>query len=94
MHKLGIDSETAREIEPEMAQWGSLVKTNAILADIYDMMATINSNLCAIGTGKKTSRPPKYPRPKDRKKEKIGKDALPPEELKAWLERKRKEKEG
>ena len=52
-----------RELRPDLAQWATLSKTNALLADIYDELAAINANLCAKGTGKKPKRPKPYPRP-------------------------------
>lgn len=91
MRHLDIDSETARELDPELTAWGSAVKTNAILADIFDVLAMINANLCAIGSGKKAKMPKKYARPGDKDKKKIGKNALPPDELRAWFDKKRKE---
>ena len=91
MHKLDIGSETARELDPELAAWGGTPKTNAILADIYDMLAMINANLCAMGSGKRATRPKNYQRPGDKQKKTLGKNALPPEELKAWFNKKREE---
>lgn len=71
-----------REMRPEIAQWSTTAKTNAILADIYDMLAAINANLCAKGSGKRPKRPKPYPRPGAASNQrKIGK-ALPVDELK------------
>ena len=92
MHKLDIDSETAKELDPDLAHWSGNFKTNAILADIYDMLAMINANICAMGTGKRAKKPKGYPRPGDNKAQKIGKNALPPDELRAWFEKKRKQR--
>jgi hypothetical protein len=75
-----------------LAAWGSVVKTNAILADIYDVLSLINANLCAIGSGKRAKQPAKYSRPGDNNKQKIGKNALPPDALRAWFDRKRNER--
>lgn len=79
------------ELEPDLARWAGQLKTNAILADIYDMLSMINANLCAMGSGKKAKKPKPYPRPNDKDKKTIGKKALPPEELRAWFDKKRKE---
>ena len=89
LHKLDIGSETARELDPDLAAWGGLPKTNAILADIYDMLAMINANLCAMGSGKRATRPKGYQRPGDKQKQSLGKNALPPAELRAWFDKKR-----
>ena len=81
------------ELDPDLARWSGVPKTNAILADIYDMLAMINANLCAIGSRKQAKKPPSYPRPGDKNKQHIGgKNALPPDELRAWFEMKRKER--
>ena len=75
-----------------MAYWSSRAKTNAILADIFDMLSQINANLVAVGSHKASKKPKAYPRPGDNNKreKKIGKNALPVNELDSWLARKRK----
>lgn len=90
LHHIDINSEVARELDPELSDWGGTVKTNAILADIYDMLAMINANLCAMGSGKRAKKPKSYKRPGDKDKQHIGKGALPPDELRKWFENKRK----
>ena len=92
LHKPDIHSELAKEMEPDLAAWAETVKTNAILADIFDILAMINANICAIGTGKKAKKPKKFPRPTDKETKQIGKDALPLDELREWFKKKRKEK--
>lgn len=70
-----------RELRPDISIWGTTAKTNALLADIYDMLAAINANLCAKGSGKRPKRPKPYPRPGESKTErKIGKP-MPIDEL-------------
>ena len=70
-----------RELRPDISTWGTTAKTNALLADIYDMLAAINANLCAKGSGKRPKRPKPYPRPGESKTErKIGKP-MPIDEL-------------
>lgn len=80
------------ELDPDLASWAGTVKTNALLADIYDLLAMINANLCAMGTGKRAKKPKPYSRPGDKDKKKIGKNALPAEELREWFNNKRKER--
>lgn len=82
------------ELNPDISAWASTLKTNAILADIIDMLATINANLMAIGSGKAAKRPKPYPRPgkKPHDEERhFGSGALPPDELRAWFDKKRAE---
>jgi len=57
-----------RELRPDIAQWSTTAKTNAILADIYDVLSAINANLCAKGSGKRPKRPKPYPRPVEQNK--------------------------
>ena len=81
-----------RAVRPDLAEWGTASKTNAILADIYDVLAMINANLVALGSGKKAKIPKDYPRPGVEEKkdtEHFGSEGLPLDELKAWLENKR-----
>ena len=82
-----------REMRPDLAQWSTTAKTNALLADIYDVLSAINANLCAKGTGKKPKRPKPYPRPgKNKTTRHIG-TALPIEELKRRIFGNKKEGE-
>ena len=86
-----------QELQPEMAAWNDTLKTNAILADIFDMLASINANLVAIGTRKAARKPKSYPRPgrKDPDNERhFGSGALPPDELRRWFEEKRAKHAG
>lgn len=68
------DSAVIREIHPEESAWATTVKTNSILADIYDVLSAINANLTAIGSGKPAKRVKPYPRPghKDEDTQHIG----------------------
>lgn len=86
-----------REMHPDESAWSTQVKTNAILADIFDILAQINANLVALGSGRPAKQPKPYPRPIKKKPEHerhFGRDALPPDELRKWFEMKRKENAG
>ena len=86
-----------QKLNPEVSAWSETLKTNAILADIFDMLAIINANLMAIGSGKRAKRPKPYSRPVQHDPENEqhwGRDALPVEELHAWIEDKRTEHAG
>ena len=92
------DSALARELDDEYPIWSMRIKTNGILADIYDILAQINANLVAIGEGRESKQIKPYPRPgvedtRDNVKH-FGKGALPKGEFRKWLERKRREKNG
>jgi len=89
---IGPDSALVREVEPEAYIWASRAKTNALLADIFDLLGAINANLCAKGTKRRPKKPKPYPRPGDKEKERetthIGKGALPPDKLREWFKQK------
>lgn len=85
IRKLPTDSATFKELHPEFAEWSSTLKTNVILADIYDVLSQINANLCAVGSRKQPHRIKPYPREWTKQKDKIGKDALPAPELETWI---------
>lgn len=90
-------SALMREMHPDESAWSTQVKTNAILADIFDILAQINANLVALGSGRPAKQPKPYPRPVKKKPEHerhFGRDALPPDELRKWFEMKRKENAG
>lgn len=94
LKKMDIHSALFRELNPDIAIWSDTAKTNAILADIYDVLASINANLIAIGSRKQARKPKPYPRPVKQEhddEQRFGKGALPPEELHEWIERKRAE---
>ena len=82
-----------RELFPEQTSWAGAQRTNMILVDIWDMLAQINANLVAVGSRKPARKIKPYPAPwrkPDTETRHIGKGALPPDELHAWIENKRK----
>lgn len=88
------DSAFAREMDPEVSAWGTTMKTNMILADIWNILASINANLVAIGSHKPAKTPKPYPRPGQKRpdeEKRIGSGALPPDQLRRWFEMKREE---
>ena len=96
LRHLPADSAFMRELYPESAPWATTTKTNAILADIYDLLSVINSNLVAIITRKPPKEPKRYPRPgvkqqKNENEQHFGSGALPAVELRSWFEEKRRQ---
>jgi len=88
---LKSDSALARDLG-NATGWEDTVKTNAILADIYDLLQIVNANLCLhISKGKKKVRVKPYPRPgMSEDKHKLGKGALKSvESLRKWIRSKR-----
>ena len=91
VENIGLDSAMGRELNPELHQWSNTLTTNKILADIYDMLAQINSNLVAIGSRKPAKKPKTYPRPgKNDNGEKYGSGAVPVYEMRKMFVKKRK----
>lgn len=95
LRHLPADSAFMRELYPESAPWATTAKTNAILADIFDVLSGINSNLVAIATGKPPREPKRYPRPgvkqqKNENERHFGSGALPAKDLRNWFEEKRR----
>ena len=76
IENLPIDSALGQELNPkdEYGIWHKTLKTNAILADIYDVLVKVNT--------KKGRTPVPNPRPKERKT--IGRDAIPISEFWDW----------
>jgi hypothetical protein len=81
-----------RSVDPELADWTTRTKTNALLADIFDELAWIHASLESIRTRKPVRRPTLIKRPAanagPNETRKIGSGALPPAELHEWIERK------
>ena len=90
---LPTNSATYQELHPEVSDWGTQLRTNIILADIYDILSQINLNMIGGFSRKKSHKAKLYPRPWNKKKDrKIGKGALPKNQLHEWIEKKRKER--
>ena len=94
LHRVEPCGAIAHEIEPDIAAFSSSFKTNAILADIYDVLALINANLVAGFSRKRSSKPKRYPRPGDDSKRRIGKESVTINELDSWLENKKRQAGG
>lgn len=84
IRNLGRDSALSREIN-NTAGWETTSQTNAILADIYDILQVI---ALSINHKKKPIKP--YPRPGAKDIRKFGKGALPVKDLHQWI----KERQG
>ena len=71
------------------SDWGNSLRTNALLADIFDMLQILHADLVAWASGgKKKMKITPYPRPgkdENTNKRKLGKGALPLNELRAWF---------
>lgn len=82
---LSFDSALARDLDEDVGTWNSRMKTNYLLADIFD--ALININYCLVKmTGGRAQKPKPYPRPKDKRNIKhYGKGALTIDEMRKFV---------
>lgn len=91
---LGPESNFAKELDPEMYAWNTRLKTNTILADIYDMLALINANIVAVGSHNRTKKPSFYPRPSKNTGDHYGNEAIPAKDLRKLFAERRKKHVG
>ena len=71
------------------SEWETTIKTNAILADIFDMLQVIHADLVTWASGgKKKVKTKPYPRPgkdENTNKRKLGSGAMPLNQLREWF---------
>ena len=86
------NSALARDLG-QATGWEDTLQTNSILADIYDLLQVIHADIVNWAMhGKKRIKIKPYPRPgrDDDKKRRLGKGAMPLDELREWMNRRRK----
>ena len=91
------DSALYRKINPEMSEWASQIKTNYILADIYDQLSATNMMLRALVTHKRSRPPEPYKRPgmKDKRVQRMGSKPLESvTEMREWIRRRQVIEDG
>lgn len=85
---LESDSALAKDLG-KTTGWETTLKTNAILADIFDMLQVIHADLVAwASNGKKKANNKPYPRPgkgEDKNTRKLGSGAMPLDQLREWF---------
>lgn len=88
-----MGSALADDLHPDMAEWSTRAKTNAILADIFDQLSLVNAQLRVLITHKPGRHPEPYQRPgmKEKNTKRIGNGALPINKMREWIESRRKE---
>lgn len=85
-----LESALGAEMNPELVRWTTRLKTNEILADIYDQLSVVNARLYTIITKKRPRKPEPYERPGKKEKKRIGSGPLPVNAMREWIESKRK----
>ena len=75
---LPLTSALQRELNPEVASWCAGEHNASILADLWDLVAHVNTQ--------RGHTPPKYPRPKpiSKTERQIGANPLPIKDFDAW----------
>ena len=77
-------SYTFKAKHPELGQFATTLQTNAMLADIYDLIAAFATMYKAVHSKSRPHDPQRYPRPWIEDSEKIGKDPIPVRDFDAW----------
>lgn len=91
------DSALYRKINPEMSEWASQIKTNYILADIFDQLSATNMMLRALVTHKRSRPPEPYQRPgsKSKRTQRMGSKPLESvTEMREWIRRRQVIEDG
>lgn len=82
---LDVSSAYVREVEPEAASWLAPWALRPMLADLYDLVSSLNYNLVAANSKHRPRKPKPYPRPGKRENETvIGRDPIPIKDFDAW----------
>jgi len=89
--QIKLGSALGEELNPEITEWSTRKKTNEILADIFDVLQVINAQLRVIASHRPGRKPEPYKRPgQDNGKKRIGKGALPLDEMRKWIQSRRR----
>lgn len=85
-------SALSNELNPDMTEWSTTLKTNVLLADIFDQLSLVNANLHVLISRKKGKRPEPYKRPwmKERNDRHIGHGAMPVTDMREWIRKRQK----
>ena len=91
------DSAIFKKLNPEWSEWSTALKTNIILADIYDQLSITNMMLKTLITHKKSKPPEPYKRPgdKNRRAKRMGSKPLSTvSEMREWIEKRQVRQDG
>jgi len=80
------DSALFRKINPEWSEWSTSIKTNLILADIFDQLSVTNMLLRVLVTHKPSKPHEPYKRPGQKKTRRMGKAPLASvQDMREWI---------
>ena len=91
------DSAVVKKLSPDLSEWGSTVKTNMILADIFDQLGITNALLKSLITRKPAKKPKPYKRPgqKDKNTRHYGSKPLKSvDEMREWIKQRQVKRDG
>lgn len=77
-------SYTWRAEHPKEAQFSGGLQRSAILADIYDMVASFAHMYASAHSHSRQRAPKRYPRPWEKGEKRIGKGAIPIKDFDKW----------
>ena len=77
-------SYTWRALHAEDAAYRDAYQTNAMLADLYDLVNALSHLYASAHSKRAVPRPKPYPRPWKRDDGRIGKGAIPISQFEAW----------
>lgn len=91
---LPLDSKTACALSgyEHMDEWHERMKTNMLLADVYDNLSAFRYLFATSKSKKKGKRPEPYPRPWKKKTKHFGKGAIKVKDFWAWWDSENKKK--
>ena len=84
------ESALFRDLHPELSEWSSTLRTNIILADIFDQLGVTNALLRTLISRKKSKPPEPYNRPwaKQKNTKHFGSKPLGSvEEMRKWIKK-------
>ena len=68
----------------EECRYGERLQTNAMLADVYDLLANFATAFAAAHSKSRPKKPKRYPRPWEKCEQRIGRDPIPIKDFDSW----------
>ena len=89
------DSALFRKMNPEWSEWATTIKTNLILADIFDQLSATNMMLRTLVTHKRSKPVEPYKRPGQKRTRHMGKGALASvQDMREWIAQRQVKTDG
>lgn len=89
------DGAVFKKMNPEWSEWATPIKTNLILADIFDQLSVVNMYLRALVTHKPSKPHEPYKRPGQKKAKRVGKGAVASiQDMREWIQQRQVRTDG